>query len=140
MALRFSVVLACLLLSGAADAGTCLEATRPLQLGMVPSARDFRPVACADAKTVQVLRYDEGIHAFRLLRNLASGDTIEGPSSSFLTEVVPGDKLYLTVQVGPVLVQREVEALQPARLGETLFVRALDGRVMTALLAEGAPR
>jgi hypothetical protein len=46
-----------------------------------------------------------------------------------------GDVLTASIVVGPVVVEREVRALQAGRAGRSLFVRTADGAVLTARLA-----
>lgn len=53
--------------------------------------------------------------------------------------VRPGETISLTTRAGPVRVARDVEALQAARAGQRLFVRAADGTVMSVRYA-GSPR
>jgi hypothetical protein len=53
------------------------------------------------------------------------------------TDVQPGDEIHLTVNAGPVRIDRQVRALQPARAGQRLFVRDADGNTFPALLGEG---
>lgn len=45
-----------------------------------------------------------------------------------------GDALTVRVQVGPVVVERDVRALQPGRSGRSLFVRTAEGAVLSARL------
>lgn len=110
----------------------CVSAMRPLSAGAVPSAEDFAAASC-DGRPESAVRYDANMRAARLTRDLAPGDVIAEIPSSLMAAVSPGQKLYVTARVGPVLVQREVAALQPANPGQKLFVRASDGEVMTAL-------
>lgn len=46
-----------------------------------------------------------------------------------------GDAVTLRTQVGPVVVEREVTALQAARPGHSVFVRTADGVALSARLA-----
>lgn len=43
-----------------------------------------------------------------------------------------GDALTVSVQIGPVVVEREVRALQPGRPGRAIFVRTAEGAVLSA--------
>lgn len=52
-------------------------------------------------------------------------------------EIRAGDPLTVSIRVGPVEVQRDVEALQDARAGQQLFVRTQSGTVLTARAADG---
>jgi hypothetical protein len=50
--------------------------------------------------------------------------------------VQAGDRLTVRVNVGPVTVEREVRALQPAAAGAEVFVRTPEGAVLRARLAD----
>jgi len=115
-----------------------MRAEHALAGGAVPTAGDFTAVACGDAKAVAAVRYDAAMQAARLSRALRPGDVIAAVPPSLMAGIVPGDKLYIQVHVGPVVVQREVEALQPASPGQKLFVRSADGEVMSVRYAKGA--
>jgi len=84
---------------------------------------------------VSAVRYDRAMGAVRLAHDLQPGDVVAEIPPSMMAGIGPGEKLYVTVRVGPVLVQREVEALQPANPGQKLFVRAADGQVISVLYA-----
>ena len=49
-----------------------------------------------------------------------------------------GDHLRLATVAGPVRVERDVEALQPARTGQRLFVRAADGKTLSVVYQAAA--
>lgn len=67
-----------------------------------------------------------------------AGGLPETPADPAL-RVRPGDALILAVFAGPVRVEREVTALQPARPGHRLFVRDRQGQVFTARYERAAP-
>lgn len=116
----------------------CMRATHTLAAGAVATAEDFLPVACGDTKPASGLRYDAAQHAARLVRSLQPGDVVAAVPAALLATVRPGDTLYVQVHVGPVVVQREVQALQAAKPGQKLFVRAANGTVMSARYGGGA--
>jgi hypothetical protein len=62
-------------------------------------------------------------------------DTPPAPEAT----VHPGDALDLTVDVGPVRVERQVTALQPARDGDRLFVSDADGRPLSVRYRRPTP-
>ncbi len=53
--------------------------------------------------------------------------------------VLPGDTLSLVVFSGSARIERKVEALQAARPGEHLFVRAADGDVLSVQYERAQP-
>ena len=114
-----------------AQAATCERATHALAAGAVPSADDFSAADCGAEPPAPAVRYDTAQRSARLSRPLAQGEVIAAIPSSMMAGVVPGQTLYVQIRVGPVVVQREVTALQPASPGQKLFVRAADGAVMS---------
>lgn len=118
-------------------AQSCMRATHALMLGAVPKIGDLVTVDCGVAKPVSAVRYDTGLRAVRLVRIVHQDEIVAAIPDSMMAAVIPGQKLYIVVQVGAVVVQREVEALQPANPGQELFVRAADGQVMSVLYRGG---
>jgi len=117
---------------------TCMRATQARAAGAVPTTRDFVPVPCGDAKPAAAVRYDPTLRAVRLVHALQPGDVVAAIPASMMAGVGPGETLYVQVHVGPVVVQRQVEALQPAHPGQKLFVRSADGTVMSVRYPENA--
>jgi hypothetical protein len=111
---------------------TCLRATRTVAAGEVGSVADFAPVACTGGAAQRAFRYDTAIGALRVERRLEAGEVVSGAPRAALAAITPGQPLYLSARVGPVEVVRQVRAVQSARQGEALFVRADDGSVFSA--------
>lgn len=111
----------------------CMRATRALAVGAVPSAEDLVPADCGQARPATAVRYDRQMRAVRLVRAVQRDEIVPAVPSSVLAAISPGQRLYVAVQVSPVVVQREVIALQPANPGQKLFVRADDGKVFSVL-------
>ncbi len=116
----------------------CMRATHALTAGAVPRTRDFVATACGETNPTTAVRYDRALRAATLARAIQPGEVIATIPASIMAGISPGDKLFVQVHVGPVVVQREVEALQPANPGQKLFVRAADGTVMSALYSGDA--
>ena len=116
----------------------CMRATHALTAGAVPTTRDFVAVSCGETKPSTVVRYDRALRAATLTHALQPGDMVAAIPASLMAGNSPGERLNVQVHVGPVVVQREVEALQPANPGQRLFVRAADGTVMSALYSGDA--
>jgi flagella basal body P-ring formation protein FlgA len=53
--------------------------------------------------------------------------------------VKPGDRLFLIVRIGDVRIERDVEAVQPARPGQRLFVRTREGQLISVRLEDLEP-
>jgi hypothetical protein len=111
---------------------TCLRAMRTVAAGDVGSVADFTPVACTGRASQRAFRYDTAIGALRVERRLEAGEVVWGAPRAALVIVTPGEPLYLSARVGPVEVVRQVRAVQSAKQGEALFVRADDGSVFAA--------
>ena len=114
-----------------AQAATCVRATHALAAGAVPSAEDFAAADCGSEHPARAVRYDAAQRSARLSRPVKADEVIAAIPAAMLAGVVPGQTLYVQIRVGPVVVQREVTALQPASPGQRLFVRAADGTVMS---------
>jgi hypothetical protein len=138
MAFSLAVLLASLPLAAAPPpAGTCLKLVHPMAAGSFAMAADLAEAACTAPKRAG-FRYDAAARAVRAVRDLRQDEVVEAVPASLLAGARPGQVLTLSVRIGAVLVARNVVALQPARPGERLFVRAEDGKVFTALCPEPA--
>lgn len=115
----------------------CMQAVKTIPAGAIVAVGDFERAACA--KSDPAFRYDARARAIRALRELKRGEVVEAPPASLLPTVRRGEHLVVSATVGPVVVQRDVEALQAASPGERLFVRAADGAVFSVLLPEARP-
>jgi len=121
------------------DAG-CRTVSRPVRVGQVIVASDLgAPISCSSQRRERALRYDPNVVAARALRDLAAGDIILRVENFALPEVRQGEELQLRTQVGPVLIERRVTALQPGRHGGKIFVKTEDGDIFATSL-EGVAR
>jgi len=114
----------------AAPSPACLRLVRAVRAGTVVVAADVEPAPC-EAGRMQRLRWDRAARAPRAAADLQAGDQIRA-AAGVLPVVRAGDRLVLQVRIGPVLVEREVEAVRPARAGEKVFVRGADGAAFAA--------
>ena len=124
-----------LIAPSAQAANFCMRAVHPLSAGAVPATGDLVVAECGATRPELVVRYDRDMRATRLARAVAADEVVAAIPAAMIADIVPGQKLYVAVKIGPVVVQREVEALQPANLGQKLFVRAADGQVFSTLYA-----
>lgn len=115
-------------MTGAAPA--CLRAMASISTGAVPSLRDFAPSAC-DGKAARAFRFDAAARTIRSVRPIRTGDIVPSWPDAQAEAIRPGDRLFLKVAMGSVLIEREVEALQPAVPGERLFVRDGDMNILS---------
>jgi hypothetical protein len=117
--------------TAAPQAASCLELLHPLAFGAVAAQSDFQPAPCVQLSDGAPLRYDRATRVMRATRDLGKGERLAAPRGA-LAEVRPGQKLIVTARVGPVTVERDVVAVQPARSGDAVFVKANDGEIFSA--------
>jgi hypothetical protein len=116
-----------------------VQVLEPLTAGAVPTASDFAPAKCEAIRAASPFRYDVKIGAARSERDIQRGETVAAIPEFALAAVRPGQRLYIKTRTGPVTVQREVKAFQPAMPSRALFVEAADGTVFSAPPLAAAP-
>jgi hypothetical protein len=126
------------LLQGAARS-ECLQAVREIDSGVIPTAEAFSQSGCDGVVTDHPMRYDPSVRAVRALRPVHAGERLPFISRALLAQVSPGQRLFVSTSVGPVVVSREVDALQPSAAGRALFVRGADGAIFSAPAPAAAP-
>jgi hypothetical protein len=121
-------------LAGAASRqpAPCLEAKTFLPAQSIASADAFIATSCAEPPPSNVFRYVVQTRSVRLRRDLKAGERVGIVPAGDLASVLPGQQLFLAASVGPVRIERAVEAVQPAAAGQSLFVRTDDGSVFSA--------
>lgn len=109
------------LMAAATLAPACWVLTTALPAGATVNRTQLTPGPCPE-RPVRLLRHDTSSG-----RNVARQDLAPGTALGRLwvpeTAVAPGQKLRLISHIGPVIVEREVEAVQAAGPGKPLFVR-----------------
>lgn len=117
----------------------CLVVTQAVPAGAYPLSSDFSPAVCDQTARRGAFSYDAQTKTVRAKRDLEPGEHIEAvPTSAFAT-VRAGQPLFLEAHVGPVLIQRQVQALRPAGPGRAVLVQAMDGAVFSAPMADIRP-
>lgn len=117
---------------------SCYAARRPIELGAAISAEHLEQAACATRARTGLVRYDRAAGVARATQPIIAGDHL-GRMMASPPAAEAGDELTLTVALGPVTIQRTVQAVQTSR-GGAVFVRDADGRVFPARLSpEPAP-
>lgn len=122
-----------------APTALCAKVTRPVARGQALSADAFKPALCGDAAPPAVARYDGEARLLRASRALEAGEIVVAPSGLERSAIMPGDRLTLVAVVGPVRIERQVEALQAADRGDDVFVRTDGGAVFSARAGDVAP-
>ena len=114
----------------AAREDACLKVVGPAAADTVVGFREVADAPCTES-VVDGLWFDRTQGVMRARRDLKPGEILHAPPASALATVAPGDPMVLEVSVGPVKVQRRVEAVQAARPGQGLFARTADGAVIS---------
>lgn len=109
----------------------CARLTRIIETGEIVSASDLTPAACEE-NSRSSFTYDRATGGVRAARSLAAGETVSRPPAFAVSAIAPGQVVTLQAKIGPVVVERDVVALQAAWEGQNFFVRAADGQVFTA--------
>lgn len=86
-------------------------------------ASNLQPVPCRDLRRSAALRFDRRVNAAALSAPLPAGAYLGRISAQKQRVVAAGSQLRLVITDGPVTVERKVRAMQPARMGRTIFVR-----------------
>lgn len=116
----------------------CLQASADLRAETVARSADFSLSPCPSTALAAAFHHDAVMGGSRLSRSIAMGEIVRAFPEYGRAMIHPGDPLRIVLQVGNVRFERAVVALQAARSGKRLFVRANDGSILSARY-EGAP-
>ncbi len=111
------------------EGAECLQVVNPIASGSAPVEADFKAAACGTEMQDRPFRYDVSVGAVRALRDVEAGEITQSLPAALVSTIRPGDALYVSAQSGPVQVEREVRAVQPATPHHPMFVRSEDGAV-----------
>ena len=114
-----------------AEQAGCFQVQAPVEAGAIVDIASFRRVTCGDAHPRKAFRYDQAQRSVRASRMLGVGETVTALPDQLLANVIPGMPIYLTARVGPVTIERRLEALQSARPGQNLFARTVNGEIVS---------
>lgn len=97
-------------------------------------------VACDGKREAVAVRYDRSARAALPVATVPPGGYLGRVSVLSSGGVAKGERLTLRSSAGPVVIEREVTALQSGRSGERIFVQDSSGAVFAAalLLSPGA--
>lgn len=117
----------------------CMEVIRPIAAGVALTADDVAPAVCPGSSVDRRVRYDRSMRLARSTRDLLPGDIIGRVPDFALARIRTGEIVRLRSQVGTVIVERKVMALQPGRTGKQFFVKADDGNIFSVTSLEVTP-
>jgi hypothetical protein len=104
----------------------CMKLVSPVAAGAYPVLADLEPAECT-APAAAAFVHDRTAASVRAIRDLAAGEIVAAVPLSSVAGIRPGQALVIEAHVGPVVIRRQVHALQAARPGEKLFVKAAEG-------------
>ncbi|HEX8232321.1 MAG TPA: hypothetical protein VF559_03110 [Caulobacteraceae bacterium] len=113
-------------------AETCIKAAVPLTEGDYVLPAMLEPAVCDPSSGSIRWIYSSADGRARAARGIAAGEVLPAPQALALADVRPGQPVRLRVNVGPVVLEREVLAAQAGSVGRPLFVRTAAGDVFSA--------
>ena len=122
-----------------AHAGHCLKALAPLLQGAAPLSANFTATDCAGPTVAAAFRHDAARGVTLAARNISADEIVPAYPEYGADIVMPGQVLHLVVRSGAARIERQVEALQPARPGQRLFVRSQDGEIISVRYRRSGP-
>lgn len=108
---------------------SCLRVTKAINPGTPAAMRYFEVQGCPDQSMRRTFRYDGIRRTVLTTRALVAGEVVRSFAGAEEVGITSGDQVMLRAGAGPIVVERQVEALQSARPGERLFVRTAEGAV-----------
>lgn len=105
----------------------CVRPLQTIDRDQILTAADFADATCAPDAPRTAWRYDRAAQALRASRDLTTNDTLAAPPAGLLAAVRPGQAVRVTARIGAVTIERDAQAVQAARVGRPLFVKAGGG-------------
>ena len=120
--------------------GGCLRVVQPIAAWSFPTAADLAPADCAGAAPDAAFRYETRLRRQRAPCATSSpGELVTGISGVAIAAMRPGQAVNVVANIGPVRVERQVEAVQTGKPGGHLFVRAANGDVFSVAYGDVQP-
>jgi len=113
----------------------CFSARTEIPVGHYVGRDEVNNVPCIANATEPRLRYDAEAAAAVARASIPAGSYLGRLRLPESTPVAAGRSMLLRTRVGPVSIERTVTALQSGRVGERLFVRTDDGKLMASRLS-----
>jgi len=114
----------------------CARSKIAMGAGVAAPTRAFEPAPCPDYVPKAAFRYDRARQSIMTSRALSADEIVRAFPGAGQVSVQPGERLQLRIDIGPVTVERAVEALQSARPDQSLFVKTDDNDVLAVSLKE----
>lgn len=116
----------------------CHALRRGLAAGDFVTGELAEPVPCQSEQPRVPLAFDRGARAPVAGEDLPAGTYLGRLALKSGTIAPAGSTLQLVIRIGPIIVEREVSAIQPIRAGQRGFVKSGDGQVLSARFVDGA--
>lgn len=110
----------------------CAETSEAVNSGAPIWSEQTRAISCDRERTAADLSFRPRSGEAVAAQNLAAGTYLGRIRLPSRPEISPADRLTVKSAVGPVVIQREVTALQAGRADRRLFVMTGDGEVFAA--------
>jgi hypothetical protein len=120
----------------AAEPGTCYAARADIPASTAIERALLAEVACTREAADGWLVHDAATRTLFARDDIPAGTYLGHVRPGSVGTVAAGAKLVFRTREGPVTIEREVVALQPARGGRPVFARTRDGEVLHSALAE----
>lgn len=124
----------------AAAPGTCFAARADIAAGSAIVRNALEQVSCSRDAAGAWLTHDARSRTLFARADIPAGTYLGRIRPGAAAGVAAGARLVFRSSEGPVTIEREATALQPARAGRPLFARTEDGEVLRSKLAEETDR
>lgn len=128
-------VLGIALLIGALPAtGSCFASSRDIARGAPITASDVSAVPCDPMRQRASIGFDADVRAPVAVEALPAGSYLGRLLPLSSSHVTKGQKLILRSRSGPVVIERDVVAMQSAASGARVFVQDSAGKVFSVAI------
>lgn len=119
--------------------GHCFAAARDLPVGSVLTVDDVTATPCMVSTRRAPLRYDRVARAPVVATAIPAGTYLGRLAPLVAIRIDKDQRLTLRSSSGPVVIEREVVAVQPGSAGARIFVRDASGQVFSVRVGEIRP-
>lgn len=109
-------------------AAVCYRARQSIGAGKIVVSDDTESTACESASTTAAVTFDRTHRVVRATRDIPAGEFL-GRLAAPQTAYDTAEAVTVTVAIGPVLIERKAEVVQPGVAGHDIFVRDSEGSI-----------
>jgi len=118
--------------SGSFEATFCLRVRVSIPRFSPALSSNFEPSTCSGSLVSRAFVYDPASRSARTIRALVPGEVVARFAGYSEAAIGAGERVRYVVKVGPVVIERELRAVQAAGSTGSVFVQAADGGVFAA--------